>query len=217
MKDKVLIYIIRHGETRANVSGFIQGWMNEPLNEAGVSLAEDTGRGMRGVHFDACFSSPLLRASQTARIVLRESGNESAPLTFDDRIKEIGFGTCEGRRITEGGLPPEEARLFFTDPFRFPGFPGGETVQTVCARTQAFLRELAARDDGKTYLVATHGCALRAMLNGLYDNPADYWHGHVPYNCVVSIVEAQGGRMRLIADDRVYYDPKYCIDRYANL
>ena len=128
MKDKVLIYIIRHGETRANVSGFIQGWMNEPLNEAGVSLAEDTGRGMRGVHFDACFSSPLLRASQTARIVLRESGNESAPLTFDDRIKEIGFGTCEGRRITEGGLPPEEARLFFTDPFRFPGFPGADRL-----------------------------------------------------------------------------------------
>jgi len=36
---------------------------------------------------------------------------------------------------------------------------------------QDFLKELTARDDGKTYLVTTHGFALRAMLNYLYDDP----------------------------------------------
>ena len=81
-------------------------------------------------------------------------------------------------------------------------------------RTQAFLKELIARDDGKTYLLGVHGCAVRAMLNFLYDDPSNYWHGHVPYNCAVNIVEAEGGRARLIADDKIYYPKEFIVDRY---
>ena len=75
-------------------------------------------------------------------------------------------------------------------------------------------RELAARDDGKTYLVSLHGFALRAMLNPLYEDPSDFWHGHPPFNCVVNIVEAEHGNMRLIADDRLYYDESLAVNKY---
>jgi broad specificity phosphatase PhoE len=76
------------------------------------------------------------------------------------------------------------------------------------------LKELIAKDDGKTYLVSTHGCALRAMLNFLYEYPEDYWHGHVPYNCCVNIIEVKNGAATLIADDLIYYDQDIAIDRY---
>ena len=52
------------------------------------------------------------------------------------------------------------------------------------------------------------------MLNFLYDDPSNYWHGHVPYNCAVNIVEAEGGRARLIADDKIYYPEEMIVDRY---
>lgn len=204
----MLIYIIRHGETRANVDGYLQGWSDDPLNENGRKLAEITGQQMEGIKFDYCISSPLIRARETAEIVLRESGND-VPINFDGRIKEIIFGDYELRPTKS-----PEFKQFFADPFNCPQFPNGENVQMAMARTQAFLRELAAKDDDKTYLIATHGCALRAMLNFLYEDKTDYWHGHVPYNCCVNIVEARGGKMRLIADDKIFYPAEMAVDRY---
>ena len=165
---------------------------------------------MRGIRFDACITSPLRRARETVEIILRESGND-IPVSVDDRIREINFGDLEGKTFREMG---EAGTLFYTDPFRLTGFPNGETIRGLCGRTQAFLRELIEKDDGKTYLIGTHGCAARAMLNFLYDDPSDFWQGRAPYNCSVNIVEAEGGVPRLTAIDKVYYDPARIVDHY---
>jgi broad specificity phosphatase PhoE len=188
----------------------MQGWVDPPINRSGRELAALTGQAMRDIRFDRCISSPLSRARETAEIVLRESGNE-IPITTDDRIREMSCGDIEEKSITEMG---DAARLFFVDPFRFPGFPNGETIQDLCSRTQEFFRELTAADDGKTYLISTHGCAMRAMLNYLFDNPSDYWRGHAPYNCAVCIVEADGGTPRVTELDKVYYDQSLIVDHY---
>lgn len=82
----MLIYVVRHGKTNANVNGYLQGWTNDPLNENGRKLAVITGQGMRGIKFDCCISSPLIRARETAEIIILESGND-IPITYDDRIK----------------------------------------------------------------------------------------------------------------------------------
>ena len=202
------IYIIRHGETNLNIDGVLQGWLDEPLNENGRYLATVTGREMQKLRFDYCISSPLIRAKETAEIILRESQND-IPIIYDDRIREISFGMREGTKLSKN-----EAQLFFTKPFAFGSFPDGESVSDVCERTQDFLKELINRDDEKTYLISTHGCAVRAMLNMFYEDPTDYWHGHVPYNCVVNVVEVKDGKAELIVEDKIYYDQKYCIDHY---
>ena len=203
------IYVIRHGETELNVKRIKQGWLDASLNQAGRDLARLTGQALQGIHFDACFSSPLKRAWETVEILLRESGND-IPVETDDRLKEIHFGDLEGFAPTPADAP--KLRQFFGDPFSCPRFPNGETVREVCARTQEFLRELAGRDDGKTYLVSTHGCSLRAMLNPLYAAPAAFWHGHVPPNCSVSVIEAREGRMELTGDDLILYEISDVID-----
>ncbi len=94
------IYIVRHGETEANKKGYLQGWSNDPLNENGVLLAQLTGRGMKGIRFDHCISSPLNRAKETAEIILGESGN-NLPVSFDERIKEMNFGSYERMDIRD--------------------------------------------------------------------------------------------------------------------
>jgi broad specificity phosphatase PhoE len=202
------IYIVRHGETEANKNGYLQGWTDVPLNENGRIIAELTGRGIKGIRFDHCISSPLIRAKETAEILLRESGN-SVSISFDDRIKEMNFGSLEGMSVRDGKLIQ-----FLKEPIVDYKFPDGESFQEVMKRTQEFLKELISKDDGKTYLVSTHGCALRAMLNFLYEDKDDYWHGHVPYNCCVNIIEVKNGTAKLIADDIIYYDPALAIDRY---
>lgn len=202
------IYIIRHGETSLNAKGLMQGWIDEPLNDNGRLLATITGQGMQGIKFDFCISSPLIRAVETAEIILRESGN-TVGINTDDRIKEISFGTRE-----ETTLSDDEANIFFTNPFIFGRFPSGESVEDVCVRTQAFLKELIANGNDGNYLVSTHGCALRAMMNWLFEDPTNYWRGHVPYNCCVNIIEVHGGKAEITAEDKIYYDTDYCVDRY---
>ena len=118
----MLIYIIRHGETDLNAAGVLQGWYDQPLNDSGRFLAAETGKKLKGVRFDGCFSSPLKRAAETAEILLRESGNE-IPVIYDDRLKEMSFGVKEGSRLS-----PEEAAVFRADPRRLERFAGGEAV-----------------------------------------------------------------------------------------
>ncbi len=212
----MLVYVIRHGETKANTEGYLQGHTDDPLNENGRRLALITGRALRGIHFDACVSSPLKRAMETADIILRESGN-AIRIELDPRIQEVNMGEWERRHFRPGerDVDEDQIKLFFTDPFLFAGFPGGENTFQVCKRTQDFLNCLTGHDQGKTYLVVTHGFALRCMLNRLYDDPSNFWHGHVPYNCAVNIIEAKGGVVRLIADDQIYYDCDDVVDQYA--
>lgn len=208
------IYIIRHGETDANKNGVLQGTSNWPLNEYGIQLAEITGSNMKGIKFDACFSSPLDRARQTAEIVLKNSGN-NVDIQFDDRIKELNMGIYEGKKIRPGELevPIVKILLFKFNAFLCGRFKGGENVKEVCNRTQKFLKELSTKNY-ENVLVSTHGCAVRAMLNMFYKNKWDFWQGNVPYNCVVNIVEVKNGKMELIEKDKIYYDSKYIIDRY---
>ena len=210
------IYIIRHGETAGNREHLLNGWTDIPLAPDGVTLAAQTGRALRGITFDAAYTSPLIRAEQTAQLVLSQSGNDNTPLIHDDRIKEIFAGNWEGISMMNISDPVLGGKIrdYLAHPKAEWGFPGGETLHQVMVRTQAFLKE-AAQGPQQRILVSTHGCALRCMLNFLYEDPSDFWQGRMPYNCAVSIVSAENGNMKLLAKDKIYYDPALCVDRYS--
>ncbi len=202
------IYIIRHGETNANKEGRLQGWINEPLNDLGIKLAIETGKALQGIKFDAAFSSPLIRARKTAELVLNNSGNGDTKITIDNRLKEIHMGIWEGKYIKgeKAEIPLEKVKQFLENPFQSGTLPEGENADQVCTRTQEFFRELIQKDIDGTVLVSTHGFAMRALLNPLYENRSDFWQGHVPYNCAVNIVEVNNGQCQLLGDEKTYYD-----------
>ena len=211
----MLIYVIRHGETSWNVLRKLQGHQGADLDEKGVRLAEITGEALKDVPFDICYTSPLIRARHTAEILLK--GRE-IPIILEPRIMEIGFGEWEGLCCAPGRMemPEEEFQKFYRDPFHFGAPPGGESIRQVCERTADFYQELIHKKgfENKTVLVSTHGCASRAFLNNVYANKEDYWHGGVPMNCAVNILEVKDGIGRLLAEDQIYYDKKDCVDFY---
>ncbi|MDO4938797.1 MAG: histidine phosphatase family protein [Lachnospiraceae bacterium] len=205
------IYIIRHGETDANANGLMQGWSDGELNEFGIMLAEETGKKLKGIKFDAAYSSPLVRARKTAEIIIKET-ESNCPLYIDDRLKEINMGDYEGRNFKQERL--SGVKEFLVNPLETDLFPGGETVLDCVQRTQLFLKELVLKEY-ETVLVSTHGCALRCMLNFLYDENSNFWHDQVPLNCCINIVEAEDGEIKLTGDDLILYDKSLCIDRYT--
>ena len=52
------LYIIRHGETKLNALGRLQGWTDEPLNKNGKDLAIITGEALKEIPFDLVITSP---------------------------------------------------------------------------------------------------------------------------------------------------------------
>ena len=56
------LYIVRHGKTYWNNEKKIQGWADIELTESGRQVACDSAEGMKDIHFDAIYSSPLKRA-----------------------------------------------------------------------------------------------------------------------------------------------------------
>ena len=88
-----MLYIMRHGRTVWNMEHKLQGKTDVPLSEAGRPVVEQAAAAYRDTHIDVCYCSPLIRAVETAEIVLR--GRE-IPIITDVRLEEMGFGICEG-------------------------------------------------------------------------------------------------------------------------
>lgn len=196
----------------------MQGWIDEPLNEKGQELARITAKAMANIQFDVAISSPLSRAYETAQIILSENKHDSPQIQKDDRIKEMYFGSWEGLGITKQNfaIPSKDFNKFYTDPFSFVNSEDGETIFQVCERTGEFYQELIHRQEyqDKTVLLTTHGFALRAMLQQVYENRNDFWHGKIPDNCAVNIIEVRNGESTLVGDDLIYYNPAMCVNPY---
>ena len=212
------LYIIRHGETAWNKELFLQGQTDIPLNENGRELAQVTARALQMVPFDLCITSPLLRAKETAQIIL---GNRTIPFLEDARIQEIGFGTYEGRRVRDesGALVDQIFQSLFSHPDQFIPPKDAESLPQLLARTAAFLDELAQKTElaDKTILISTHGTASRALLAHIrHAALVDFWDGGVPPNCAVTIVEllprtkesneTDAPRWAIIEQDKIYYE-----------
>lgn len=94
-----------------------------------------------------------------------------------------------------------------TKDYRAP--KGGEELTHICARTRDFWEDIIAREElqDKNILIASHGCAVRALLQNVYEDAdiANFWHGKVPPNCSVNIVEMKENKAILLEEDVVYY------------
>ena len=199
------LYVLRHGITPWNKEKRVQGCVDISLAEEGIALAEKTGKALVDIPFDLCFSSPLQRARQTAACVL---GDREIPVILDKRIQEIDFGILEGTRFKDdnGIVISPEMDVFFNDPIHFERPENGENIQDILERTREFWMEKTTDPAlaDKTILISTHGCAARALLQNVYQDPEHFWHGCVPPNCSINLVEVKDGKAVLLEEDRVY-------------
>lgn len=197
------LYIIRHGETSWNVQRRLQGTSDTDLNENGITLAKRTGEALKEIPFDLCFTSPLKRAKMTAELIL---AGRDIPIYDDERLREISFGEWEGR--DSALLPAHMLDNFFHHTEVYEPPKGGESIREICTRTKDFFQELIYREklQDKTLLIASHGCAVRALLQNVYADAEirNFWHGCVPPNCGVNIVEVADGRAELLEEDIVF-------------
>lgn len=145
------VAFIRHGITAWNIGGREQGHTNTPLHEEGIITARALGKRLANEQWDAIFSSPLLRAAETARII--EKGARVSPVLLDERLSEINSGllqgTTEQERIEKWGAHWVELDL------------GQEEEWAVLARCQSFLDQIVTDYPIGRLLVVSHGDILQ--------------------------------------------------------
>ena len=174
-----MIYIIRHGQTEKNRANVLQGRSDIPLNDSGRQQAEEVRNRLikAGIHFDLVYTSPLIRAVQTAAIIA-----EGIPQLKDDRLIEMDYGPYEGMDLAD---PAPEVLEFFRDFVHNPAPNGMEPLQAIVFRLGSFLEEIREEAAEKNILISTHAIAMKGALEYLTpDSGGSYWSKFIG-NCAV--------------------------------
>src|SRR6185436_7322011 len=92
------LYMVRHGQTAGSRENRFTGNWDPPLTAAGEAMAEAFARAYASMSWEAIYTSPMLRARQTADPLCRLTG--CAPVV-QDGLKEIAYGEWEGLKQEE--------------------------------------------------------------------------------------------------------------------
>jgi broad specificity phosphatase PhoE len=152
------IWLVRHCETEWSISGRHTGSTDIPLTPEGRLQATAIGKLLAGRRFDHVFSSPMLRARETAR--LAGSGDR---VRAHEGMLEYDYGEFEG--LTTGQIrETHPGWQLFRD-----GCPGGETPEQMAKRVDALIEEL--RELGGDSLLFGHGHCFRSLAVRFLDLP----------------------------------------------
>jgi probable phosphoglycerate mutase len=158
-----MLYIMRHGKTDWNAKHKIQGRTDIPLNEEGRRTAEQAAKEYADISLDTCYCSPLIRAKETAEIVLKE---RNIPIIPDERLMEMGFGIYEGLE-NSFSIPDCPINVLFQNPENYRNPDGGaESLEALYARTGEFLKEVVEPQlqRGKNILIVGHGAMNSSII-----------------------------------------------------
>ena len=180
------IYIVRHGQTEWNLLGKTQGHGNSDLTPKGIEQAELLADSMTKYPIDYIYSSDLGRAYQTAEII----GNKLIiEVEKTEALREMNFGTWEGRIIKDIiEEDPELYKMWRNEP-HLAKIPQGETLSQIKERTDAFIKEINEKYDGKHIVLVTHSLCARIMLLSFLDSDVKNIYRINQANTALNIIE----------------------------
>ena len=187
-----LLTLVRHGQTDWNLSRRIQGSTDIPLNETGRADAHAAADHLAdGIHH-VVYSSPLVRARETAEIIAERLGLPLAPP--ESGLREREFGEGEGMLV-------EEYIAAYGD-WHSP-VPGAESLEGVGLRARDALHRIARESRrrsapaAESVIVVAHGGVIRALIDQVSGGTLPK-EGQVIANGSAHRFEASPGSLRLL-------------------
>lgn len=172
--------LIRHGQTNWNLENRMQGIEDIPLNNTGRQQAAECARVLGHESWEAIYTSPLQRATETARIISDQTNH--TPVILEPLLIERDFGAI-------AGCSYEKIHSLFPEyPRKTP--PGIESYESLCNRMiQAVY--ICARKSKENILLISHGASMNALLYVLSDGTIgtgitrlkNVCICHLEYNC----------------------------------
>ncbi|MBI5004863.1 MAG: class I tRNA ligase family protein [Candidatus Lloydbacteria bacterium] len=145
--------LIRHGEAEHNKENVLSGNPATPhhLTEKGKGEVKAAAEKLKDKKIDFIFTSPFVRAKETADILAETLGLSGADIIEDNRLRELVTGDLDGK-------PVSVYHSYFSSPEEkfYKPTPHGETLLDMKRRVMEFISETDAAYDGKTILIVTH-------------------------------------------------------------
>lgn len=186
-KNKVKLFIIRHGETIGNNDDLLQGHKDGLLSPKGYRQAESLAQTLQNEKVDVIYSSDLARGFETAQIIAKPHG---IPVKKTSEIRERCFGIFEGESrtkfySTERALP---------NPFEYKP-EKGESFTDLYQRAKKFLSSIIPLHLGQTIFLIAHGDFGRMCLGVLLDQQvADAAQIHQTNACINILEVDENGK-----------------------
>ncbi len=183
-----LVYYIRHGENRANITHeFSYKKVDYSLTEKGIKQAEATARALEGKEICAVYCSPLKRAIETADII--GSKLNLIPIRLEE-FREINVGSLEDQEPTD-----ENWAIYYKiikdwqEGKTMSRFPDGENFVELNTRArEGLLTVMRSSTNCQNAAVVGHGRILISILPEICDNARDY-NLETIENCSISLLE----------------------------
>jgi len=175
--EGTLIILVRHGECEGNIKGMFRGRADFPLNERGLIQARDLARELKDFPIKYIYSSPLVRARQTAEVIGEQCGVE---VKVEEGFNNIELGSWEERFMKEiAEQYPEEWELWVYNPEKLR-VKDMETLYDVQKRAKACLDSLISAHKGKTLAVISHRAVLKPLIAACLNIASSYfWKIHM--------------------------------------
>ncbi|WP_145591399.1 adenosylcobalamin/alpha-ribazole phosphatase [Yersinia rochesterensis] len=210
------LFLVRHGQTEANLRGVFCGLTDVPLTPLGVEQAGNVAGWLAEVEFAHAASSQLRRARHTADIVLAghslnaEVDNKSVDnKSVDDQLNEMNFGEWEMRHHHDLQHEDPDAWAAWVADWQQASPTGGESFPQFSTRIESVVQSLlSTKDSEKNQLVVAHQGVLSLMLARLLAMPAvAMWHFHFEQGAY-SVLEIHDGFVTLRAfNSRAVWQP----------
>lgn len=170
------LHMVRHGNTAQSTEGIFSGDLDPPLLDSGQAQAERIARAAKKLGVSAIYCSPKLRTRMTVEPVARACA--LVPI-IDEGLREISYGTWEGRSEEEIRRDdPEAFAAWRTDP-ALVSPPGGETAFAIAARAlPVVLRARREHPKGHVMLIS-HKATVRVIVCALLGMPLGRFRSHV--------------------------------------
>ncbi|KAF9568643.1 phosphoglycerate mutase-like protein [Agrocybe pediades] len=172
------VTFIRHGESEDNLRIVWAGWKDSPLSALGRKQADALGKAFASVPITHIYTSPLLRALETAQAVHQHQPDPKPPLEHKPDLREQFFGVAEGKPWIinrPDGVSLEELHKQDIYPVlygRDQKFPEGESVNDLAARADRAIKDcvlphLTSGDEEAHIALASHGLCIGELVSAL--------------------------------------------------
>jgi broad specificity phosphatase PhoE len=199
------LFLVRHAATLNNLATppRIQGLADDVhLSDEGREQARRTATFLSDQPITAAFSSPLVRAMETAQIIAQPHGITPTPI---DELHEVDVGRWEGRSWVDiEREEPDAYRQFITDP-AIHGYAGGENLTQVRQRILPAVERLTRNQLGKVVLVVGHNVVNRVLLATLLNVPLSQARGIDQDNCGVNVIRYRDGHMKVMTTNTAFH------------
>ncbi|MDD5527588.1 MAG: histidine phosphatase family protein [Patescibacteria group bacterium] len=215
------LILIRHGQSRWNLTNKFTGWVDVPLSRLGVKEAILNAKELRQLKIDVAYTSELSRAQETLLIILsgqnrtgiflhrgKKDGDHDRYATKLDKneipiysspiLNERYYGRLQGMDKAQVREKYGEKKVMEWRRSYKGRPPGGESLQDVYGKViPYFHREIQPwLEKNKNVIISSHGNTLRAIIKHL-ENISDHDISHLEISNSQPIVyRFSGGKIQ---------------------